>query len=92
MYSINFAIVCQTFSGGYNKPKTFVDKTIYKYIIVMVKGKKTKQLDILLVVNMFLTGFDSKPLSVLYVDKKPHKEKKKDEWKVDYLSPSVSPK
>ncbi len=34
-----------------------------------VKGKKTKQLDILLVVNMFLTGFDSKPLDVLYVDK-----------------------
>lgn len=35
-----------------------------------VKGKKTKQLDILLVVNQFLTGFDSKPLDVLYVDKK----------------------
>ena len=34
-----------------------------------VKGKKAKPLDILLVVNMFLTGFDSKPLSVLYVDK-----------------------
>jgi len=35
-----------------------------------VKGKKTKQLDILLVVNQFLTGFDAKPLDVLYVDKK----------------------
>lgn len=35
-----------------------------------VKGKKTKQLDILLVVNKFLTGFDSKPLDVLYVDRK----------------------
>ena len=35
-----------------------------------VKGKKTKQLDILIVVNQFLTGFDSKPLDVLYVDKK----------------------
>ena len=34
-----------------------------------VKGKKTKQLDILLVVNQFLTGFDSKTLDVLYVDK-----------------------
>ena len=34
-----------------------------------VKGKKTKQLDILIVVNQFLTGFDSKPLDVLYVDK-----------------------
>ena len=27
-----------------------------------MKGKKTKPLDILLVVNMFLTGFDSKLL------------------------------
>lgn len=35
-----------------------------------VKGKKTKQLDILIVVNQFLTGFDSKTLDVLYVDKK----------------------
>lgn len=35
-----------------------------------MKGKKTKQLDILLVVNQFLTGFDAKPLDVLYVDKK----------------------
>ena len=34
-----------------------------------VKGKKTKQLDILIVVKQFLTGFDSKPLDVLYVDK-----------------------
>lgn len=42
----------------------------HKDISDRVKGKKTKQLDILLVVNMFLTGFDSKPLSVLYVDKK----------------------
>ena len=42
----------------------------HKDISDRVKGKKTKSLDILLVVNMFLTGFDSKPLSVLYVDKK----------------------
>lgn len=41
----------------------------HKDISDRVKGKKTKQLDILLVVNMFLTGFDSKPLDVLYVDK-----------------------
>ena len=32
------------------------------------------------------------PLLLLYVDKKPHKEKKKDEWKIDYLSPSESQK
>lgn len=41
----------------------------HKDISDRMKGKKTKQLDILIVVNMFLTGFDSKPLSVLYVDK-----------------------
>lgn len=35
-----------------------------------VKGKKTKPLDILIVVNQYLTGFDAKPLDVLYVDKK----------------------
>lgn len=41
----------------------------HKDISDRVKGKKAKPLDILLVVNMFLTGFDSKTLSVLYVDK-----------------------
>lgn len=41
----------------------------HKDISDRVKGKKTKQLDILIVVNMFLTGFDSKPLDVLYIDK-----------------------
>ena len=41
----------------------------HKDISDRVKGKKTKPLDILLVVNMFLTGFDSKTLSVLYVDR-----------------------
>ena len=41
----------------------------HKDVSDRVKGKKTKPLDILIVVNMFLTGFDSKPLSVLYVDK-----------------------
>ncbi len=33
------------------------------------KRVKNKQIDILLVVNMFLTGFDSKSLNTLYVDK-----------------------
>jgi hypothetical protein len=36
--------------------------------VILQIGKK-KQIDILLVVNMFLTGFDSKPLNTLYVDK-----------------------
>jgi len=30
---------------------------------------KRREMDILLVVNMFLTGFDSSPLNTLYVDK-----------------------
>lgn len=33
------------------------------------KKVKTGQIDILIVVNMYLTGFDSKPLNTLYVDK-----------------------
>ena len=61
--------------GDYNErfSTNFSTDTFHAYhkdISDRVKGKKTKQLDILIVVNMFLTGFDSKPLSVLYVDKK----------------------
>lgn len=55
MYHTNFST--ETFSA------------YHKDISDRVKGKKAKPLDILIVVNMFLTGFDSKPLSVLYVDK-----------------------
>lgn len=33
------------------------------------KRVRKREIDILLVVNMFLTGFDSKPLNTLYVDK-----------------------
>ena len=55
MYSTNFST--DTFSA------------YHKDISDRVKGKRTKSLDILIVVNMFLTGFDSKALSVLYVDK-----------------------
>ena len=55
MYSTNFST--DTFSA------------YHKDISDRVKGKKTKSLDILIVVNMFLTGFDSKALSVLCVDK-----------------------
>jgi len=54
-YSTNFST--ETFSA------------YHKDVSDRVKGRKTKPLDILLVVNMFLTGFDSKQLSVLYVDK-----------------------
>ncbi len=34
-----------------------------------LKQKKNPHIDILLVVNMYLTGFDSRPLNTLYVDK-----------------------
>ena len=56
----------ETFSTNFS---TDTFSAYHKDISDRVKGKKTKPLDILLVVNMFLTGFDSKPLSVLYVDK-----------------------
>lgn len=41
----------------------------YTYYKDIGKRVKNKQVDILLVVNMFLTGFDSKPLNTIYVDK-----------------------
>lgn len=41
----------------------------YKYYQDVGKRVKAKQIDILLVVNMFLTGFDSKHLNTIYVDK-----------------------
>jgi len=40
-----------------------------KDIAKRLKQKEEPQIDILLVVNMFLTGFDSKPLNTLYLDK-----------------------
>lgn len=39
------------------------------YYVDLAKRFKNKQIDILIVVNMFLTGFDSKLLNTLYVDK-----------------------
>ena len=44
-------------------------KQFYAYYKDLAKRVKSKEVDILLVVNMFLTGFDSKPLNTLYVDK-----------------------
>lgn len=40
-----------------------------KDIAKRMKQKEEPQVDILLVVNMFLTGFDAKPLNTLYLDK-----------------------
>jgi len=44
-------------------------QSFYNYYNDIAKRVKHKQIDILLVVNMFLTGFDSKKLNTLYVDK-----------------------
>lgn len=44
-------------------------KSFYGYYKDIAKRVKRKEVDVLLVVNMFLTGFDSKPLNTLYVDK-----------------------
>ncbi|HBU79176.1 MAG TPA: deoxyribonuclease HsdR [Muricauda sp.] len=41
----------------------------YSYYKDIGKRVKNRQVDVLLVVNMFLTGFDSKPLNTIYVDK-----------------------
>ena len=44
-------------------------KSYYNYYNDIAKRVKHRQIDVLLVVNMFLTGFDSKHLNTLYVDK-----------------------
>jgi type I restriction enzyme R subunit len=44
-------------------------KSYYNYYNDISKRVKNRQIDLLLVVNMFLTGFDSKLLNTLYVDK-----------------------
>jgi len=52
------------FGTNYNSGDGF-----YAYYRDIADRVKKKQIDILLVVNMFLTGFDSKQLNTLYVDK-----------------------
>ncbi len=44
-------------------------QSFYNYYNDISKKVKNKEIDILLVVNMFLTGFDSPSLNTLYVDK-----------------------
>lgn len=48
---------------------TKTSQLFYNYYNDIAKKVKERQIDILLVVNMFLTGFDSKTLNTLYVDK-----------------------
>jgi type I restriction enzyme R subunit len=44
-------------------------RAYYNYYRDIARRVKNREIDILFVVNMFLTGFDSKPLNTLYVDK-----------------------
>lgn len=57
--------------ADYNKiyDTDYSTETWDRYFSDVSKKMKKAQIDILLVVKMFLTGFDSKPLNTLYVDK-----------------------
>lgn len=59
------------FMGDYNAMfgTNYSTDNFYGYYKDIGKRVKNREIDILLVVNMFLTGFDSKPLNTLYVDK-----------------------
>lgn len=62
------------FIGDYNqmfgtKYSTKDTQSFYNYYQDIADRVKKRKIDILLVVNMYLTGFDSKPLNTLYVDK-----------------------
>jgi type I restriction enzyme R subunit len=64
----------EEYIGYYNsmydtKFSTKDSETFYNYYNDISKKVKERQIDILLVVNMFLTGFDSPTLNTLYVDK-----------------------
>tara|TARA_B100000745_G_scaffold248580_1_gene170627 strand:- start:11182 stop:14007 length:2826 start_codon:yes stop_codon:yes gene_type:complete len=61
----------ETYIADYNKMfgTNFSTDNFYGYYKDIGKRVKARQVDILLVVNMFLTGFDSKPLNTIYVDK-----------------------
>ena len=64
----------ESFIGDYNKMfgtsyTTKDSESYYNYYKNISKRVKAKEIDILLVVNMFLTGFDAPKLNTLYVDK-----------------------
>ena len=59
------------YMDDYNKMfgTNFSTETMGEYHRDVCKRMKTREIDLLLVINMFLTGFDSKMLNTLYVDK-----------------------
>lgn len=64
----------ESYIGDYNEMfgTNFTNKdsqSFYNYYNDISKKVKERKIDILLVVNMFLTGFDSPTLNTLYVDK-----------------------
>ena len=64
----------EEFIGDYNeifntKFTTKDSQSFYNYYNDVAKRVKSKEIDLLLVVNMFLTGFDSPNLNTLFVDK-----------------------
>ncbi|MFZ3501531.1 type I restriction endonuclease subunit R [Vibrio harveyi] len=64
----------ESFIDDYNKMfgtsyTTKDSESFYNYYKNISKRVKAKEIDILLVVNMFLTGFDAPRLNTLYVDK-----------------------
>jgi type I restriction enzyme R subunit len=64
----------EEFIGDYNglfntKFTTKDSQSFYNYYQDIARRAKAKELDLLLVVNMFLTGFDSPGLNTLFVDK-----------------------
>lgn len=59
-----------TYGVGYSTKSTDDFYGYYKDVTKRAKSKQGVEIDILLVVNMFLTGFDAPPMNTLYVDKK----------------------
>ena len=59
------------YMADYNKifGTNFNTETMGEYHRDVCKRMKSREIDLLLVVNMFLTGFDSKRLNTLYIDK-----------------------
>ncbi|HET9569792.1 MAG TPA: type I restriction endonuclease subunit R [Bacteroidales bacterium] len=64
----------ESYIGDYNEMfgcnySTKDNESFYNYYNNISQRVKAREIDILLVVNMFLTGFDSSTLNTLYVDK-----------------------
>ena len=62
--------IMDDYNGMFGTPYSIENFDAYrKDITKRMKQKDLPQVDILLVVNMMLTGFDAKPLNTLYLDK-----------------------